>query len=511
MFRVKNLYLKIILLLILFCTFVTYLIKNRYLSNDSDKFDYFADDNGNINDELRNKENYHIEIIYNLNNIGANQTDPLLNLVATEDELQDDLNYLLDHKKQSEYLINKNDYEPYKLIQKNKRVLKSNEPNSNNKSGPNAYLILEYTKVFSQPKFCSKTASQIFNSEIEKCEYSNCLYTCDKSRLKDADALLFHQRDLETEFQYKYVNSYTNWIENTQQIPFKTVSEKLKNNPDQNWILWNDEATYVNREFNKMSELFNWTLSYKTDAEIFEGSYGFFKYNYNMDKEKLLKLKKEIYRSHFKRRKNAILWFVSNCESKIRIKTALELSKYYPVYIYGKCDPLDGMSQFERKKKYPFLRVTNFIESKISCEPGSECEEIKLKTFKYYLAFENRNCSDYLTEKVWRSLNKNMIPIILQPNSDSYVRYSIPFKSFIHLQNFNFDVKKLGSYLNSMDSDFKMYYAHLKWTYVYMNTVYDGKYTEPHRLCQLCKKLNTYTSRINYIKIADFFNDKCNS
>ena len=213
---------------------------------------------------------------------------------------------------------------------------------------------------------------------------------------------------------------------------------------------------------------------------------------------------------HFERRHNAILWFVSNCNSKVRMQIALDISKYYPLHIYGSCDPLEGVSASERTKLYPYLRVTKFGDAK-TCEPGSECEEKKLGSFKYYLAFENRNCTDYITEKLWRSLKKRLIPIVFQPGEDSYIRYSIPTKSILHMANFGNEARILSAYLWSMNTNFSMYYEHLKWTYVYMKTFFDIKITEPHRMCQLCKKLNTVKGRSSYAKIAGFFNDKCNS
>ena len=119
---------------------------------------------------------------------------------------------------------------------------------------------MEYTKVFSQPKFCSKSSESIFNSVLETCPYTNCLYTCEKSEenLKRADLLLFHQRDLETELINKYEKSVTNWLEATEQIPFKgKLEHKLANSYDQLWLLWNDEATIVDQTFDKVFFVLN--------------------------------------------------------------------------------------------------------------------------------------------------------------------------------------------------------------------------------------------------------------
>jgi glycoprotein 3-alpha-L-fucosyltransferase len=382
------------------------------------------------------------------------------------------------------------------------KTIQANRRSSKNEN----YLIIEYTKIFFLEKFCKFSSNQIFNSPIEKCKYQNCNYTCNKiDFLKQADALIFHQRDLEAEFKDLFNNNLTKWLENTKQLPFKTVEEKLNNNPKQIWILWNDENTPIDIKFNEISNLFNWTLTFKTDSEIYEGSYGYFIINSNINSLLFKNIKENLYFNDFKQRKNAILWFVSNCKPNymFRVNKAIELSKYYPIYIYGKCEPLNNIN----KQLYPNLNYIQLNNNK-ECGRGSKCEEDKLKSFKYYLAFENINCKDYITEKIWRSLEYNIIPIILQPNRDSYERYKIPIKSIIHLNDFK-SIYNLANYLNEIDNNFNIYFDHLKWTNIYLKSISNPKYTEPHRMCQLCTKLNTLTSNIYYNKIADFFNKDC--
>lgn len=409
-------------------------------------------------------------------------------------DIESDLDQLESNKAKIKELLETNNLDNYKLILPHMRKLK---PLSDK------YLILEYTNVFFKPKFCNKNSEEIFNSELETCEYSNCEYTCDKTTyLSQADALLFHQRDLEAEFE-KSKKKFEDWFNLTSQFPFKTIEQKLKNNPDQIWILWNDEATSIDKNFNKISHFFNWTLSYRTNAEVFEGSYGFFKENMHLTETEILNHNKKIV-ENFKVRKNAILWFVSNCESKSREKIALEISRYYPVHIYGRCDLSDHMNEQDIKIHYPFLKVYGDF-----CERGSQCEEEKFRSYKYYLAFENRNCSDYVTEKVWKALNRIMIPIVFQPSRDSYQRYSIPSKSIIHLEDFSNNAKNLTDNLRKIDSNFDLYTEYIKWTLMYLKTFDEAKYTEPHRMCQLCKQLNIKEERISYQNISDFFNENC--
>lgn len=81
-------------------------------------------------------------------------------------------------------------------------------------------------------------------------------------------------------------------------------------------------------------------------------------------------------------REPRVAWFVSNCNANNkRLEYARSLSKYYPVDIFGKCGEL-----------------------KCSRSDQSKCWKMVAQKYKYYLAFENSNCFDYITEKFWDAL-----------------------------------------------------------------------------------------------------------
>ena len=450
-------------------------------------------------------------------------------------EIDHDLAYLNDEYKVSVELLDTfvRTHQEHKLVGKEKRVPLFKRDKK--------LIILEYTKVFSRPKFCSKSNEAIFNSALETCAYSNCAYTCDKSAatLRAADALIFHQRDLENElFRAPYHGSTSAWLAATKQLPFTQVAHKLANNADQVWIMWNDEATPVKAAFNDLSPLFNWTMSYKTNAEVYEGAYGFVTpaaaAKAHISPAAITSTKLAVLHEHFARRQNAALWFVSNCAAVKRIQQVLELSRFYPVHIYGRCDPLQalGMSESQAASEYPYLRLRTDVvvdgggggggggdlvaaavvaAAPKRCAAGSECEARLFASFKYFLAFENTNCTDYITEKLWRTLGKSMIPVLMQPDVASYRRMRLPAAAFIHVgsETLGGDMKRVGAYLRRVDADFDAYFSHVKWPHVYVNVSYDGRLLEPHRMCSLCKRLNEETSAISYTRLADFFNSQC--
>lgn len=70
-------------------------------------------------------------------------------------------------------------------------------------------------------------------------------------------------------------------------------------------------------------------------------------------------------------------WFVSNCGARNgRLNYAKELQKHIGVDIYGSC----GTKRCPRSQ-------------------AKSCFDLLNKEYKFYLAFENSNCKDYITEK----------------------------------------------------------------------------------------------------------------
>ena len=78
------------------------------------------------------------------------------------------------------------------------------------------------------------------------------------------------------------------------------------------------------------------------------------------------------------------------------------------------------------------------------------CDIVLLnRTYKFYLSFENSLCTDYVTEKVYRILNLNVVPIVL-----GYSNYSsfLPPHSFIDVRNFD-SPEKLAAYLKMLSEN----------------------------------------------------------
>jgi glycoprotein 3-alpha-L-fucosyltransferase len=74
-----------------------------------------------------------------------------------------------------------------------------------------------------------------------------------------------------------------------------------------------------------------------------------------------------------------VLWVASNCFiQNNRQQIVTNLQEHIKVDIYGEC----GKGRISREQ------MQNYMQS----------------TYKFYLAFENSNCQDYITEKFYNSL-----------------------------------------------------------------------------------------------------------
>jgi hypothetical protein len=61
---------------------------------------------------------------------------------------------------------------------------------------------------------------------------------------------------------------------------------------------------------------------------------------------------------------------------------------------------------------YPTATNQTSIFNDTDFRRDSDEERFVLENNKFFLAFENQNCSDYITEKFWRSLSYDIIPVV---------------------------------------------------------------------------------------------------
>lgn len=101
------------------------------------------------------------------------------------------------------------------------------------------YLILEYTKIGGNQRFChfyegAKTDDEMAKKIVflEQCPYKNCRFTCDKAKANAAHVLLFHESDLNRE-----MDAEPNYLAN--------LNSAVTDRSSQIWLIWNDEVSYL--------------------------------------------------------------------------------------------------------------------------------------------------------------------------------------------------------------------------------------------------------------------------
>ena len=101
--------------------------------------------------------------------------------------------------------------------------------------------------------------------------------------------------------------------------------------------------------------------------------------------------------------------------------------------------------------------------------------------YKFYLSFENSLCQDYVTEKFFKVLNYDIVPIVM--GGANYSKFA-PEKSYIDARGFK-SISDLANYLKYLDQNNTAYAEYFEWKN-YFQVMHD--YSKA--FCQLCQALN---------------------
>lgn len=112
------------------------------------------------------------------------------------------------------------------------------------------------------------------------------------------------------------------------------------------------------------------------------------------------------------------------------------------------------------------------------------------KDYKFYLAFENSNCRDYITEKFFKnslgtnSEDLNIVPIVMGGHPHDYKRVA-PENSYIHVDQFR-SPAELASYLKMLDANDELYNRFFEWK----ATPRKGEFINTYFWCRICALLH---------------------
>ncbi|XP_071811596.1 4-galactosyl-N-acetylglucosaminide 3-alpha-L-fucosyltransferase FUT5-like isoform X1 [Apostichopus japonicus] len=124
-----------------------------------------------------------------------------------------------------------------------------------------------------------------------------------------------------------------------------------------------------------------------------------------------------------------------------------------------------AVTSWQREKFAKDLRrylPLNFFGQKYrKCRRNSkECEQT-IRKYKFYLALENSCCSEYITEKFWRTLAWDIVPVVFGAPRKDYERLAPP-NSFIHADDFD-SIEDLANYIKFLDKNDDEYNKYFRW------------------------------------------------
>ncbi|XP_042343701.1 alpha-(1,3)-fucosyltransferase 7-like [Plectropomus leopardus] len=260
---------------------------------------------------------------------------------------------------------------------------------------------------------------------LEMFNISRCFLTGNTSAFSSADVVVFHHQELSR---------------NLSQLPLH-----LDRPASQHWVWLSMEPPANNAKLPQLSGLFNWTMSYRRDADI-SIPYG-----------KTILGGDELEFRTAPNRSCLVSWVVSKYRPhQARAAVYQNLKKHIPIEVYGK---------WNRKK----------LTDRMLLPTIAKCI--------FYLSFENSVAKDYyITEKLWRNaFQAGAIPVVLGPSRATYEALAPP-GSFIHVADFTSEAD-LAAHLKHVAADRRAYEKYFQWRRSHkIKTYTDWR----ERLCQIC-------------------------
>ncbi|KAM3874364.1 alpha-(1,3)-fucosyltransferase 7-like [Diretmus argenteus] len=281
----------------------------------------------------------------------------------------------------------------------------------------------------------------------------HCRLVDQRSLYPIADVVVFHNRELKL---------------GRQKLPLH-----LPRPHGQRWVWMSLESPEHNGNLQPYAEVFNLTMSYRSDADI-KIPYGELLPKETGDKEH--GAEGGAVDSVLLNRSALVCWVVSNYKARYRRSQVYnDLKAVVPIKVYG------------RWKRKPLSR-------RALLPTISQCY--------FYLAFENSASKDYITEKLWRNAYQaGAVPVVLGPPLNNY-KVTAPPNSFIHVDEF-VSVEDLGKHLKQLAEDKKRYADYFNWKQHWKVKLYtDWR----ERLCRICSQYSSLPHQKVYSDLEAWVN-----
>ncbi|KAF9294666.1 Alpha-(1,3)-fucosyltransferase 11 [Mortierella antarctica] len=141
-------------------------------------------------------------------------------------------------------------------------------------------------------------------------------------------------------------------------------------------------------------------------------------------------------------------------KNALRIRSQDNKRGLAPVaWIVSDCDSVSG-------RRFFVYQLRKYVDVDINDGDDFTAEEIAAQ-YKFYLAFENNNCDDYVTQKLLRAYEVGAIPIVDGPSD--YSRFDATGNAVLQSDYFDNSPKKLGRYIQQLDQDDTLYLDRLRY------------------------------------------------
>jgi hypothetical protein len=303
---------------------------------------------------------------------------------------------------------------------------------------------------YNPPGYLTVSHKDALHCGFEQCKYNNCDMTVNTSNADISQAVIFDGRKMPRNVSFTRPNGQI-WIFAAHESP----------------ISYGDTGTwwYRNKDYS-----FNWTMTYDKDNSDIYLPYG-----------EILKHKSEVirdYKSISQKKNKTLLIIVSHCNVRSKRQEYVnKLKEYVDVEVLGNCG-----------KKWTC--GTHY-------KHDEDCFKLLNTTFKFYLAFENAFCHQYITEKFYDNFNYDLI-MLVRGGSHGETKQIFPEGTFLSTDEFE-SVEDLAHFLKHISVE--TYTAFLKRKSQYYSAGYLNVYQRA--MCNLCERMNhqsKYAKTITDIK-----------
>ena len=300
------------------------------------------------------------------------------------------------------------------------------------------------------------------------CPVTSCMFTPDQSLFNYSDVVLFFHNINGTS-----VPSLPRHRQHHQRFVFAidTIQHSNKSNINLLNSLFDDNRTRYN--------FFNWTMTYRRDSDaVLRQHLGAIEPITSVNSIKSKNKAKKMAPSSFWMKKKSVIaqtisrdglktkliaWNPSRCSTEIHREDYVnQLRRYVPVDIYGHCG-----------------------SGNLSCGNSGNCEDVFRSGYKFYLAFEESWCPDYVTAEFYQALQYDTVPVVL--GGADYEALAPPH-SFINALDFS-SVKALAEYLLLLNRTDELYAKYFSWKESYkINLEPMGGWCD---LCRIAHNVNS--------------------